>query len=95
MEKMTCVYCGENEPIMSQSGPHLKATCSICNRFIKFVTQNKEMDIMPFGKYKGIRFEHITDSEYLNWMLQNLKSPECKFKNPAKLIRSIEKRLFG
>jgi hypothetical protein len=93
MNKLHCNFCGSVEPVITYNGPHLQANCSLCNAFIKFVSQNNELEIMPFGKYKGQRIDAIMDKSYLSWLLQNLKSGQCNMSNPDKLIKAIERRL--
>lgn len=37
---MVCPHCGETiEPRLSWSGPHIKAECPTCERYVKFVRQ--------------------------------------------------------
>ena len=35
--KLSCKSCGLQKAMITISGPHYKATCSECGRFIKFV----------------------------------------------------------
>lgn len=46
------------EPIMTENGPHIQATCSICNSFIKFVGPSKKNE----SKMENI----ITNCKYCN-----------------------------
>ena len=93
MNKLHCKFCGSVEPVIIYNGPHLQANCSLCNAFIQFVSQNNELEIMPFGKYKGQRIDTIMDKSYLSWLLQNLKSGQSNMKKPEKLIKALEGRL--
>ena len=93
MNTLHCKFCGQVQALITQNGPHLQATCPVCNAFIQFVGQNNELEIMPFGKYKGQRIEAIMDKAYLTWLLQNLKSGQCNMRNPEKLIKALEERL--
>ena len=93
MNQLLCKFCGPNEPIFKQNGPHTQANCSLCGAFIKFVPQGNDIEFMPFGKYKGQKIETIMDKSYLRWLIENLKSGQCNFKNPEKLIKALEGRL--
>jgi len=37
--KLNCTKCGFVDPVLTESGPHIKASCPDCNSFIKFVKQ--------------------------------------------------------
>jgi transcription elongation factor Elf1 len=40
MEILKCKHCGnedQSKMLLSESGPHTKASCGICREFIKFV----------------------------------------------------------
>lgn len=54
-----------------RSGPHLRAECSECGRFLQFLRQPIDAFLMPFGKHKGRRLVELaaTEADYLNWML--------------------------
>ena len=42
MEKVTCLRCkSTDEYTVTVSGPHLKATCKKCGKYIKFLLQNE------------------------------------------------------
>jgi phage FluMu protein Com len=72
MEDVTCQRCQTtNEFYIEESGPHLKAMCNHCNRYIKFVS--KEEPKLYVGKYKGVPIKDIEDMGYLKWALTTLK----------------------
>ncbi len=54
------------------SGPHLKAICNNCGRYIKFVSQEKEPPKFYFGKHVGKYVHEIEDMQYLKWAVNNL-----------------------
>ena len=93
MNQLLCKFCGQTEANYKQNGPHIQANCSVCGAFIKFVAQDTEIEIMPFGKYKGQALNTIMDKSYLKWLFENLKSGQCNMKNPDKLIKALERRL--
>jgi sarcosine oxidase delta subunit len=40
-KKITCPHCGVlDEPELSESGPHIRADCRNCGKYMKFVRQN-------------------------------------------------------
>jgi Putative quorum-sensing-regulated virulence factor len=49
---------------------HLELRC-INGHYIKFLPQNKPIQTMVFGKYKGTPIRDLPDT-YLNWILENL-----------------------
>lgn len=73
---ITCKKCGSKEYRTEESGQHIKAICSNCDSYIKFLPQNREVITMPFGKFKDQEIKLLTTKEhveYLNWMLKNVK----------------------
>lgn len=76
---ITCNNCKkEVEPVLTDSGQHIKASCSECKRYIKFMPQEiKASDfVMPYGKHKGRTLGEIkiNDFDYLQWLYDNSKS---------------------
>lgn len=70
---------GVNIEVMQFGGTeHHKATCKKCGSYIKFLGQTKNIDTMPFGKYKGLSFMDIgrRDRGYLAWLLSAERIPE-------------------
>ena len=57
---LTCQRCGEVEPRVTETGPHLKATCPACGRFIRFLKQ-RDVDFLPAIR----RFSSRMDSQQL------------------------------
>lgn len=42
-EKLSCDHCTAFEvPKLSKAGPHIKAECSVCGRYIKFLPKWQE-----------------------------------------------------
>ena len=74
MEELLCKKCGViGIPNTEKKGPHLKAMCSSCGSYIKFISQGKDY-IFYFGKYKGETLKDVAakDSEYIVWCIENL-----------------------
>lgn len=58
--KLTCYVCGEEKEILVElSGPHLKASCAVCGKYIKFLSVEekkqleKEEDALAYNHPKG------------------------------------------
>jgi hypothetical protein len=89
MANIVCNKCGSTEYTTSQSGIHIKASCSLCGSYIKFLPQSDgPMDKMPLGKYKGWYFDEIDDKYYLEWLLYSSGLIRNK-----RLFAAIEKRM--
>lgn len=77
MEAVTCNRCGSVDDYRTEpSGNHIKAICNNCKRYIKFLPQNKLVEVLPFGKYKDRVISSLTSKEeieYLSWSVENLK----------------------
>jgi hypothetical protein len=69
-ENISCNNCGSLDYNTSISGPHLKATCKSCGKFIKFISQNNSHRLY-FGKYKGFLINEMVDVGYLIWLIEN------------------------
>lgn len=75
--ELTCKKCGLfAQPKTEKANMHIKASCSDCDSFIKFLPQNKiESDFtLFFGKYKGRNVKSMLGSnkdefDYLKWLL--------------------------
>lgn len=56
---------------LTESGPHLKASCPECERYITFVRKSEptENEVIPFGKYAGKTALEISvlDPSYAEW----------------------------
>jgi hypothetical protein len=73
METIICQHCGSTDYITTETGPHLKASCKACGKYIKFLPQHKSKPILYFGKYKGREIPSMTleeEIQYLKWMLK-------------------------
>ena len=78
MEDITCLRCDStNDYSVVDAGPHKKAVCNKCNRYIKFISQSKKT-VLYFGKYKGRELQSmVSDDElaYLYWLQKtNIKN---------------------
>lgn len=77
MEDLKCKHCGSvNKFNVVVSGNHLKAVCSVCDSYIKFLPQPTEDFIIPFGKYKDMPLKDMRSKEqisYLRWMIETGK----------------------
>ena len=89
---MSCKKCNHPIFVYSPKGKHIGQYCAKCGQWQKWVPQNNPIDIMPFGKYKGQNIAEITDSEYLKWLVINLKD-NTNGPPKLKLIEAIENRL--
>ena len=72
---MICHRCQKDvHPVYSKSGPHIRADCPVCQKYIKFIPlKNKDEWVMPFGKYKDVKLKDINDRSYLEWLLENVE----------------------
>lgn len=66
MVGLVCPRCEGLSYRTVPSGPHIKAICSDCEAFIKFIARDPADFIMPFGKYKGVPLSEI-EPGYLEW----------------------------
>lgn len=89
---MSCKKCNHAVFVYSQKGKHIGEYCAKCGQWQKWVAQNNPIDIMPFGKYKGQNIAEIQDTEYLKWLVINLKD-NTNGPPKLKLIEAIENRL--
>ena len=66
--------------VIEKSNQHT-AYCANCGSYIKNIPHTKTNVhlAMPFGKYKGIEINKITDKDYLSWALNNMDSLKEKF----------------
>lgn len=93
MEDVVCVRCSTiNEYHTEVSGPHVKAICDNCGRYIKFLSQEKPKRFY-FGKYKGDLIAECSDKNYLKWLLQKQEDPDKTFVLSAAYIEEIELRI--
>lgn len=66
-----CPHCDSPDLFTRPKSPHLGLYCRDCGKWIKWVSQNNPIAIMPFGKYKGTKIEELPQ-DYLNWILENI-----------------------
>lgn len=57
---------------LSRSGPHWRASCPRCGRYLKFLPQRASDFHLWFGKHKSQRVADVwrTDPAYCEWLLQ-------------------------
>lgn len=68
--KANCKMCKtEVEVIIERAGPHLKATCSICKKYIKFVSKKDIESKNLFEKIDMVN-EIFSETEYFRLMNQ-------------------------
>lgn len=76
---MTCPQCQSTNQITSREGPHIKANCSDCGRFIQFVKQPAANFRMPFGVHKGLPLSQVPES-YLRWAAEHVTSENVQLR---------------
>jgi len=54
---LSCPHCGAQEAQIEQVGPHMKATCISCRKFIKFI---------PKSLFNKVESEPESESESLD-----------------------------
>jgi hypothetical protein len=90
MVQLTCPHCGAvNDYTTSLSGPHLRADCNQCKRYIKFLPQETSKPILYFGKYKGREISSMNSQEELNYLKWLFSQSDLK----PKLKADIEQQL--
>lgn len=63
MKDVVCQRCGSvNDYRTEQSGPHIKAICRSCDRYIKFLKQSEESEDYQRGFAEGYA-QAIRDSQ--------------------------------
>jgi putative quorum-sensing-regulated virulence factor len=60
------------EQTASNGVKHLALRCSDCGRFIRFVSQGRPIQVMPFGMHKGKPIKDLP-ADYLNFVLENVE----------------------
>jgi uncharacterized protein (DUF3820 family) len=71
----SCKRCGSSDLVtherkFSNGTHHIELRC-INGHYIKFLPQNKPIQTMVFGKYKGTPIRDLPDT-YLTWVLENV-----------------------
>jgi len=64
-----CPHCGWSKAVIEQSGPHYKASCEDCGKFIKFIS--KEEFVHYMGKVVDSQNKEVTLEE-INFKLDLL-----------------------
>lgn len=71
--ELVCPHCQSTEYRTEVSGPHIKAICAKCDRYIKFIPQGMTEDSeIGFGKHVGKKLKEIPP-QYFIWMYDNAK----------------------
>ena len=89
--KITCNNCQKEveavteEKTFANGTIHISASCPLCEKWIKWLPQEENNDMLYFGKHKGKRMSEVvlTDPEYLHWL--------CEETDKAKIRNLIEK----
>lgn len=68
MENVICTHCGSENVNYERTGPHIKATCNTCGRYIKFVKYMPDKDY----KTEFLDKEPATDKQkrYIRMLLK-------------------------
>lgn len=82
METITCPHCNAVDDYRtSNSGPHVRADCNQCGRYIKFLKQSyAPQSICYTGKYYGKPFSAITDLDWLRWCHANAPMKNTQYR---------------
>lgn len=75
----SCPRCSGDNLFTQQRDRHVGLYCAPCGRWIKWLPQNRPIEVMPFGKHKNTPIGDLPD-DYLNWVLQNLELKESLYK---------------
>jgi hypothetical protein len=95
-------YCPDCNQIVdlavTPAGRHLRGSCSICGRWLKWVPHdiNPGDEMLYFGKHKGKKYSEIP-VDYLRWVLDNCErnlSGRQK-KNLVEYLRTISEASHG
>lgn len=58
VEEIVCHNCGAvNDYHTEKSGPHIKAVCNGCDKYIKFITQHKKVEVEPEDRDAETNFD--------------------------------------
>jgi len=88
IEEVTCRNCGSiNDATLKKEGMHLAAYCNGCSKFIKNISYAEPT--LYFGKYSQTKVAEIDDLNYLEWLVDNVKTLKPKLKEAinAKIIK--------
>lgn len=71
---IVCKSCGSVDDYRQEkSGPHVKAVCNGCDKYIQFLPQGFTGEsLMYFGKYKDKKLKDIPP-DYFIWLYENTK----------------------
>ena len=89
-----CKYCQTEveavteEKIFANKTKHISASCPLCKRWLKYLPQEENNDVLYFGKYEGKRMSEVvlTDPDYLHWL--------CEETDKVKIRKLIEKTFY-
>jgi Putative quorum-sensing-regulated virulence factor len=68
----SCPHCRSTDLYTQERLPQLGLYCRSCSRWIKWVAQNRPIDVMPFGKHRGHLIVDLP-IDYIDWILQNVE----------------------
>lgn len=76
---IVCPKCGAIDYYTEQSGPHVKAICSFCHSYIKFLPQPVTGEtVMYFGKHQGKPLKEIPLSYWVYMIEKNILNGALK-----------------
>ncbi len=91
--ELKCAHCGNNhffltETVFNNGTKHVKSSCTVCDKFFRFVPQQTEEMVikqqeqkitspedvvLPFGKHKNKKLSEVP-VDYLQWAAKNFDS---------------------
>ena len=76
MDTLFCKKCNsEQEYYDTPNPPHVGAYCGFCDSWIKWLPQQVKHPtnvVLYFGKYKGTIIKDCTDTNYMQWIINNV-----------------------
>jgi hypothetical protein len=78
-EVIQCPHCGGANLYTEKVRRHLGIYCTACSKWIKWLSQGRPLNTMPFGKHKGTPIRDLP-SDYIRWVLENLNLRDQLFK---------------
>ena len=93
MEEVICQRCGlVDDYRTTEAGPHIKAICNGCDRYIKILPQHKSTDLtLYFGKYKGRKVSSLTNAQELSWLQWAIENCSLKPGQKEAFHKQLEK----
>lgn len=95
MVDVVCKNCGlVNDYTTTEAGPHIKAVCNGCDKYIKMLPQAKET-VLYFGKYKGRSLESLKEKEELSWVQWACRTCSMKPVQKEAFLAHLKKNNMG